>query len=130
MTADQLIQQYDAGAITARELVEGVWEKVYGPTRSTGGDISVGGQPSGMVLDISRFGKTVEATWTAAANYTIERIEEIRLFKEEIEWVQGCIDMSGITEPEKGIPEQRRILAREQSALAELSKGIRPEVLK
>ena len=131
MKATELIQQYQSGAITARELVEGVWPNVkecdgpfvctvYSCLDSTDLERSIQGLGNG---------NTLEVAWSSAAKYTIARLTEIRQVREEIGWVQDCIDMSGITEPEKGIPEQRRILAREQSALAELSKGIRPEVL-
>jgi hypothetical protein len=69
-------------------------------------------------------------TWAGAAQYFRVALEEIRQVKEAAEWVQDCIDMSGITEPEKGIPEQRFILALLRVHLETLSRGIKPEVLK
>jgi hypothetical protein len=126
MNATELIQQYQSGAITARELVEGLWDAATFHEGVCESAVYIG--PFVRKWN-AKFVGGVDSAWTAAAVFTATRIEEIWQVKEEIEWVQDCIDMSGITEPEKGIPEQRRILAREQSALAELSRGLKKEVL-
>jgi hypothetical protein len=109
MKADELIQQYQSGAITAQELVEGVWEGV----RAKGAD-------------------------DRRANITIARIEKIRQVKEEIAQLICAIEQGEAHKHESRYNKKtwrhttdiwRRILVREQSALAELSRGIRPEVL-
>jgi hypothetical protein len=68
------------------------------------------------------------AAWQAARAYTDARRQQIAEVEAEIECIQCCIDMSGITEPERGIPEQQRILARERAALATLKQGMRDAV--
>jgi len=63
--------------------------------------------------------------WAAAAEFTSQRLEEIRRVDEEIE----CLKMwRSMVEP-KDIPWKAadRILAREQAALAELKRGLRTE---
>jgi hypothetical protein len=120
MNAEQLIQAYRDDAITARELVEGVWVLVACC------DGSYRDYPQGTALR------------ELAADFTISRIEEIRLVKKEIAQLCCAIEQGEAHERESRYNKKtwrhttdiwKRILAREQFALAELSRGIRPEVL-
>lgn len=67
------------------------------------------------------FPSEVEA-WSAAAAFTREREEQIRQVEEEIALVGGIGHMA----PCECCGVRDRILAREQAALAELKKGMKP----
>jgi len=66
------------------------------------------------------FADSLEKLWAAAAEFTRERLEQIRQLEEEIAWLSDGIDVTGDDEP---IGE--RILAREQAALADLKRGMK-----
>ena len=130
MNAEQLIQQYESGG-DARLFVTGVWEGISEDMNES------------HILDtypiLLRFWTTEQ--WTAAAAFTRERLEEIRQVKEEIAWLKmitpseqtwkSCTWMTSDRAFDYGVFGARgnRILAREQSALAELVRGIKPEAL-
>ena len=113
MKADQLIHQYHAKTITARELVEGVWD-----TFETLRHVTFLPYPRWIK-------KEDEDEWTAAAAFTISRIEEIRLSEEDTLLIFKKLAACNLRPKES----YQRILARERSSLAELSRGVRPEVL-
>jgi hypothetical protein len=133
MTAEQLIQQYP-GAITARELVEGVWvdakcfkEDRYHPAKDgTWVDYVIRCYDNRIDL-VCMASKA--AAWAAAADFTISRIEEIRQVKEEIALLRGLVILLNEEPGDLSTPAWLRVITREQSALAELIRGVRPEVL-
>ena len=61
----------------------------------------------------------------AAAEYTIQRQEEIRQVEEEIIDLKATVLMAASTGQTKCETINRRILAREQAALAELQRGMK-----
>ena len=131
-----LSEQYHSGVITPREFVESVWNIVVIQQGFPGRWEYVLSALYGQMIF-----RTESEAESAASAFTLKRLEEIRQVKEEIALV-----LSYITGQQKALdmpyelptPRQRfidhiaifqRILAREQSALAELSRGVRPEVL-
>lgn len=62
------------------------------------------------------------AAITAAADFTVQRREEIRLVEEEIDWLAPI--MGGQYYPSDNAKVDR-IVAREQAALASLKRGMR-----
>jgi hypothetical protein len=61
-----------------------------------------------------------EMNWSAAAEFTEQRLEAITLAEFDIAYLEGC----GISTMEQG-ESQKRILAREQAALVELKRGMK-----
>jgi hypothetical protein len=136
MKADELLQQYDAGTITARELVEGVWEKVENnrgtrrhPTPFFNGERRISWE--------HRFAEWDEG-WKDAAEFTRERIEEIKKARRDTQSVEdwdadrkGWIALLGMghEEPEY-IASISRILTLVRAHLDTLCVGIKPEALK
>jgi hypothetical protein len=120
MKADQLIQQYQAGAITARELVEGVWIYATLWRNPVLGCYTLALGP-GYSFDID--GANPDEDWQAAAAFTIARIEEITSLKSAIEDANRSIGCEGC-EGTPGI-----LIELGDNKLAELSKGIKPEAL-
>ena len=123
MIADEWVKQYHAKAITARELVGGVWNWIVVDIEDSG----VGYNLS-SVHQRARFFTKKEAL-LAAADFTISRIEEIRQVKEEIALLRGLVILLNEEPGDLSTPAWLRVITREQSALAELSRGIRPEAL-
>jgi len=105
MKATELVHQYHAKTITARELVEGVWmEPKY---------IFFGCEDS-----------------AAAAEFTHDRIEKIRQVKEEIQFAIMAKEKAELEDWHRGwMPVAERLIAARQAALAELCVGVKPEVL-
>lgn len=70
------------------------------------------------------YGSSDAWAWSAAAEFTCQREEEIRLREEEIELIEDEAD-----DARNHIAETRdvfkRILAREQATLAELKRGMK-----
>jgi hypothetical protein len=104
------------------EFVRSVWRKVHVTKQRNHRPYWV--HSTTTYLGNGPFG-TESEMWSAAAAFTRERLESVRQVEEEIEWIQDCIDMSGIVHPERGIPEQRRILARLESIRADLKRGMK-----
>ena len=113
MKADQLIHQYHAKTITARELVEGVWD-----TFETLRHVTFLPYPRWIK-------KEDEDEWTAAAAFTISRIEEIRLSEEDTLLIFKKMAACYLRRKES----YQRILFRERAHLDSLTKGMKPEVL-
>jgi hypothetical protein len=156
MNAEQLIQQYDAAAITARKLVEGVWvdakcfkEDRHHPAKDgTWVDYVI--RCYDNRIDLVCMASKAEA-WFAAAKFTRDRIEEIRQLKEEIAQMQDHVDMKNqdieremeilldsecnefdmeaIVTFVRDLCAYCRILTARQSALTDLCQGIKPEAL-
>ena len=105
MKATELVHQYHAKTITARELVEGVWmEPKY---------IFFGCEDS-----------------AAAAEFTHDRIEKIRQVKEEIQFAIMAKEKAELEDWHRGwMPVAKRLIAARQAALADLCVGIKPEAL-
>ena len=123
MKALDLVQQYQSGTITARELVERVW-----------GDLSVSDLQVGWTISICAGELCLaqgcpEEAWTAAAAFTISRIEEIRLVKEELYWLHPARLLLSDKYYSSNCNSFERTRAARQSALAELSKGLKKEAL-
>jgi hypothetical protein len=144
MNADQLIQQYGAGAITEREFLEGVWEKNVlwsRPTQIHDHGVYLGWHVGVGPYIKAPFDTAYEETHKAAAAFTLARLEEIRQVKEEIrllEFLWGFTDRQAWRESYgeaiqastiRRMCRYSRILAREQSALAELVRGIKTDAL-
>ena len=138
MRANELIRQYQAKTITAREFIEGVWKeahsrKVYDISNSFVYQVTMGGKNKTLW-----YGNEAAAQKEAAA-FTISRIEEIGKIKEEIAYhSMRCGELKKMCSAEMieaqpawfqewGILD--RTIGRAESALAELSRGVRPEVL-
>ena len=131
MRADEWVKQYHAKTITARELVEGVWEtSEYDTECSQGGSWRYKEPHPLHVLgwfgwDKSSLDALVKLR-AAAAAFTVSRIEEIQQVKEEIAEIACCKRGTMVVSSHIKLD---RILARERSVLAKLSRGIRSEVL-
>jgi hypothetical protein len=65
--------------------------------------------------------------WSAAAEFTRKRLEEIRLVKEEIEQVEGMLPFRGSPAWAKRKEVWQRILKRLEAALAELQRGMKEQ---
>ena len=72
-------------------------------------------------------GETENESWTAAAEFTRQREEKIRQVEEEIGVCEGCLRMwqPPFGNDYGGVGPMKRILAREQAALAELKRGMK-----
>lgn len=82
---------------------------------------------------------TASKAWAAAAEFTRERLEQIRQIEEEIEYLNTQIAVSdyrlkqNLNDPyaaawwSKRAGVEKSILAREQDALTELKRGMRHE---
>lgn len=103
------------------EYVRSRWEPLYGPSCSYGGELRVldGSHPSHTM----RIGwaNNFEELWSAAAAFTREHEEQIRLKEEEIDYVRGFTKLPDGTEH----PVWQRILTRLQAQLTELKKGMK-----
>ena len=134
MTAETLIQQYHAKTIMARELVEGVWVDVkcfkedrYHPAKDgTWVDYVI--RCYDNRIDLACMASKA-AAWAAAAEFTISRIEKIQQVKEEIALLRGLVILLNEEPGDLSTPAWLRVITREQSALADLCRGVRPEVL-
>ena len=148
MKATELVHQYHAKTITARELVDGVWEtSEYDTECSQGGSWRYKEPHPLHVLGWFGWDKSspdaLVKLRAAAAAFTVSRIEEIRQAKQdvfivELQWsysktrteihIKNAWEISALTNAIECV-RWSRILARERSVLAKLSRGIRPEVL-
>ena len=139
MKAQDLIQQYCSGTITARELVEGVWDNAATRFDEYGRWLFF----TNNALYHAFFADSLEELYAKGAEFTISRIEEIRQVKQdvfivELQWsdsktrteihIKNAWDISARTYAIE-CTRWSRVLAREQAVLAELSRGVRPEVL-
>jgi hypothetical protein len=109
-----------------RAYVEEVWDtpichSVNGSSRWC---VQVYGVGSGF--SVLGYGKTRKEARSAAYTFTVAREREIAELEQAVEWIMDCIDMSGVLEPEKGIPEQRLILKTLTAILADKKKGMKP----
>jgi hypothetical protein len=120
MKADELVQQYQSGAITARELVEGVWDNAATHKDEYGRWLFF----TNNDLYHAFFADSLEELYAKGAAFTIARVKEIRQVEEEIE---NFTAMFGTYTAMNDWVQ--RILAREQSVIAELSHGLKKEVL-
>ena len=134
MKATELVQQYQSGAIMACELVDGVWvdakcfkEDRYHPAKDgTWVDYVI--RCYDNRIDLACMASKA-AAWAAAADFTISRIEEIQQVKEEIALLRGLVILLNEEPGDLSTPAWLRVITREQSALADLCRGVRPEVL-
>lgn len=62
--------------------------------------------------------------WSAAKEFTDERLEQIRLVEEEIEQIEDDIEDTRIHIPEN-IEAYKRILGRLQAILGDLKRGMK-----
>jgi hypothetical protein len=92
------------------KLVRETWETVYEYQTLSG-------------QDLVAHGPYTSYTWAAAAEYTRERLEQIRLVEEEILWLGAAFNSEWSYWKEK--PLRERILAARQAALAELKRGMK-----
>ena len=122
MTAEQLIRQYHTKTITARELVEGVWDNAATRFDEYGRWLFF----TTNALYHAFFADSLEELYAKGAEFTIARLVEVANFKKEIALLIGATGGYG----KEDTATNSSILAREQSALAELSRGLKPEVLK
>jgi len=105
--------------------VRDAWERAEEcPRESKMGDgeewvISLGGFY--YTMHMTDWVESQTAAWSAAAAFTRERKEQIRLVEEEIDYVRAFIKLPSGEEHSVW----SRILAREQAALAELKRGMR-----
>ena len=74
-------------------------------------------------LFLHAFGKTREEAIRAAAEFTRERLEEIRQVEEEIKLIKTVLDIDWVRL--EWLADAERILVREQAALTELRRGMR-----
>jgi hypothetical protein len=71
--------------------------------------------------------KTPEQAWSAAAEFTRDLKQQIRDVEEEIRVANGCISAWSGSNDYGGLAPMKRILAREQAALADLKRGLREQ---
>jgi hypothetical protein len=64
-------------------------------------------------------------SWTAAAEFTRQRLEEIRQVEEEIAILNEGLSVITLPQDEKYAMPLTRIVAREQELLATLKRGLR-----
>ena len=129
MKANELIRQYHAKTITARELVEGVWKHYVEWQQVTPERGVLNGFGEIYHGAVDTFPQPESAAWAKAADFTISRIEEIQQVKEEIALLRGLVILLNEEPGDLSTPAWLRVITREQAALAELSRGVRPEVL-
>lgn len=80
----------------------------------------------GGIYDSTQHFSTEEETWSAAAEFTRQREEEIRRVEEEIEGANDSVrwfSQGDGYDDKRWTEVHRRILAREQQALADLKRG-------
>ena len=71
--------------------------------------------------------ETEDASWSAAAEFTCSREEEIRQVEEEIGVCEGCLRMwqPPFGNDYGGVGPMKRILSREQAVLDKLKRGMK-----
>ena len=126
MTIHDLAAQYRADG-KARVFVEAVWVAIS--EERTENLWSVFIRPALVSKDPSLFNSGWhhrEATaWAAAADFTLQRIEEIRLSEEDTLLIFTKMAACYLRRKES----YQRILFREHAHLDSLTKGMKPEVL-
>jgi len=70
---------------------------------------------------------TEAQAWSAAAEFTRNREEEIRKVEEEIAHLRGLVILLRSEPGDLTTPIWQRVLVREHAALAELKRGLRTE---
>ena len=142
MKATELVHQYHAKTITARELVEGVWEKVENNrgTRRHPTPFLNGKEHRSWEHRFAEW----DQGWKDSAEFTRDRIEKIRLVRKELfvvelQWSAALTRVKtyigngwnsmAFTDTVECV-RWSRILAHLQAHLADLCVGIKPEVLK
>lgn len=111
------------------EFVRAHWERAeFCPKpRSQEGCISLGGRGFTRLTvsdTISGYAGTESLAWQAAAEFTRERLEEVRLAKIDVAQVEHKLFIScGIDNCEQ-CASAKRILAREQAHLESLRRGM------
>ena len=121
MKANELIRQYQAKTITARELVEGVWERYVEWQQVTPERGVLNGFREIYHGAVNTFPQPESAAWAVAADFTISRIEEIRLSEEDTLLIFKKMAACNLRRKES----YQRILAREQAALDSLRRGMK-----
>ena len=140
MKADEWVKQYQAKVIPARELVEGVWEYAKFTVGVCGGAVYIGPFRHGWQ---AKFSGDADTAWTAAADFTISRIEEIR--QRQNQYVQlGADNIRDWSSMESFVicegletaafwatawVRRAMVMALLEEKIAELSRGVRPEAL-
>jgi len=99
--------------MTDEEYVRSRWKKAYQYQSLSG-------------VPFIQFGPHALATWSAAAEFTRQREEEIRQLLEEIAQAKRWIDLD-LRKSIHNMDASYRILARLESALAELLKGMKEQ---
>lgn len=104
-----------------------------------GVSISLGGQGFTRACVPDPYARSFSEAWTAAAEFTRDRLEQIRQIEEEIEYLNTQIAVSdyrlkqNLNDPydaawwSKRAGAEKRILSHEQDALTELKRGMRRE---
>jgi hypothetical protein len=130
--------------MTAEQFVREHWEQVTYSDTAVGvlagpHYVIIGGYPNGP-QKFAAYRHTPEEAWSAAAEFTRERLEQIRQVEQEVgkvDYEQNEAFMLIRDVPPKSVHLEMivmwvrslcatsRILAREQAALAELKKGMR-----
>jgi hypothetical protein len=108
------------------EYVRGVWEE------ANAGDDAAGvlaGPYWVCIYDRKRwfYGHTEADAWSAAAEFTRNRLEQIKQVEEEIRLLQSMVILLRSEPMDATAPVYRRTIARLEAALAELRKGMKEQ---
>ena len=83
--------------------------------------------PRGTVLIQMVHGEWLDfASWAAAAEFTEQRLKDVRQVELEIALLRGLLFLLSAENGDLTAPIWERVLAREQAALADLKKGMCP----
>ena len=101
--------------VGAQKYVRGVWEKVTDHWYS----VRV------VVGELDKWFPGLYSRWSLGAELTEEHLEKVRHVEEEIRVIEAGISWFIDMEDNKHEPIWRRILVREQEALAKLRRGMK-----
>lgn len=106
--------------MSREEYVRSRWDLVHecdGPY--------MGYQKGTILVQEVRYQWAVFPSWSAAKDFTVRREDEIRQLREEIRLLRGMIALLQSEPGDETAPVYRRTIARLESALAELQKGMK-----
>jgi hypothetical protein len=80
---------------------------------------------SGYTQDSVVSGESEDAAWSAAAEFTRERLEQIRQIKQEMSLLGGMVVLLSVEPGDETAPIYQRTIARLEAALADLKRGMK-----
>jgi len=112
-------------AMSDEEYVLAKWDRVEECPRTDGTHltwrISLGGWGFTKASIPDNWARSKAEAWSAAAEFTRDRLEQIRQVREEIAMLAGKLLLE-----DKDMAAMRRVLDRENAELAKLTAGMKP----